>query len=227
MPHAARLRSVLSGLAFLLLVAACGDVGDAPRAATGDALDVTTGEGRALAIDTSQSSIDWKAAKVTRAHDGGFNLYSGTVYVNAGSVTGVDVNIDARSIWSDSDRLTGHLQSPDFFDVETNPDAGFVADQIVPFDSAGFTHRVSGNLTFAGETNSVTFPATIDVAEDRVTAQADFVIDRQRWNLSYPGQPDDLIRDDVRILFDIVATASAGLPADEVAQDTTVAAPVR
>ena len=193
-------------LGLFLTLAACGDVGDAPRAETGEALDVTNGQGMALLVDTAQSEISWKAAKVTRAHDGGWELFSGTVFVNGGDVTGVDLTIDMASVWTDTDRLTQHLRSGDFFEVENYPTGSFIADRIVPVDSADATHLVSGNLTLRDVTNSVTFPATIHISPDSVHAVADFIIDRQRWGIDYSGPPDDLIRDEVRILLDIVAT---------------------
>lgn len=204
----------------MLLLAACGDVGDAPQAETGEAVDVAQAQGTPIPIDTAQSEVRWRGAKVTRAHDGGFRDFSGTVYVAGGSVTGVDLAIDMASIWSDSEKLTGHLKSPDFFEVETYPEATFEADRFEVVDSAGATHRVTGNLTMHGQTHSVAFPANILVEADRVTAEADFIIDRKRWGVSYPGKPDDLIADEVRILFDLVAE-----PADVVASAAPVTGP--
>ena len=202
-------------IGIALVISACGDVGDAPEAQTGDAVPVATGQGLALPIDTARSEIKWRGAKVTRAHDGGFDLFSGTVFVANDEVANVDLTIEMPSIYSDTDRLTGHLQSGDFFEVETDPTASFQADQIVPTDSAGATHMITGNLTLRDQTNSVTFPANITKEGDAYHAVADFIIDRQRWGISYPGQPDDLIRDDVRIMFDIYAAPpSVTAPAD-------------
>lgn len=191
---------------FVLLLAACGDVGDAPQASTGAAIDIVGTSGQMLAIDTTISEIKWRAAKVTRAHDGGFNTFSGTVFVDNGEVTGVSLDIDTRSIWSDTERLTNHLKSDDFFDVETYPTATFEADRFVPVDSAGATHLVTGNLTMHGQTNGVTFPATITVSDGSVQANADFIIDRTDWGINYKGQADDLIENEVRLILDVVAT---------------------
>ena len=187
-------------------------MGEAPRAQTGEAVDVARAEGTSIPIDTARSEISWRGAKVTGAHDGGFHAFDGAVTVADGRVTGVDLAIDMSSIWSDSERLTGHLKSADFFEVETYPEAAFEADRFERADSAGATHRVTGNLTLHGQTHAVTFPASIQVEADRVSADADFIIDRTRWGVSYPGKPDDLISKDVRIVFDLVAG-----PADVVA----------
>jgi len=188
----------------------CGKVGDAPEARTGDAVDVQKTVGGIYTIDTSKSSITWKAAKVTRAHDGGFRTFEGTVTVDGDSVTAVNLTIDAASIWTDPDDLTRHLKTDDFFAVEKYPTATFEASQFVRTDSVpGATHIVTGNLTIRGNKHGVTFPATIHVSPQEVTAKADFKINRKDWGIVYPGAPDDLIYDDVRIIFDITAAPSA------------------
>lgn len=191
-------------LALLGHLAACGDVGDAPQAQTSDAVPLAEIDGATLPIDTSRSEVRWRAAKVTRSHDGGFRSFDGTVSVAGNDVTGVRLHIDTRSIWSDSDRLTNHLKSDDFFDVGRYPTATFESAQVVPTDSAEATHLVTGNLSMHGRTNGVTFPAAILVDNGTVKAQADFIIDRTDWDISYTGQADDLIENDVRLIFDIV-----------------------
>lgn len=219
-------RLALPLLALALTLSACADVGDGPRA-TVEAADADTSAaafaGTALAIDTAQSRIEWLGAKVTRTHDGGFEDFRGTVYLDGETVTGVDLTIDAGSIWSDTERLTGHLKSDDFFGVETYPEATFRADSFEPLAAADSvewadaTHRISGVLSMRGQSNRVTFPARVEVAEGRVSAEADFIIDRQRWGLTYPGQPDDLIRDEVRVMLSVVATPEAPVAAAETA----------
>ena len=212
-----RILSLLS-LVALLGLSACAGVGDAPEATTGEAVDIAEAAGVTLAIDTSRSEMNWKAAKVTRQHDGGFHDFNGTVTLAGQEVTGVNLDIDLNSIWSDSERLTGHLKSDDFFDVAQYPAATFESSAILPADSAGATHLVSGNLTMHGVTRSVTFPAAITVVDGGVAATADFIINRRDWEINYDGAADDLVRDDVRILFDVVAGAApaeATLPAVE------------
>jgi polyisoprenoid-binding protein YceI len=191
------------------VAAACGNVGDAPQAATGDSVTVAKGSGREYRIDTARSTVAWKAAKVTRAHDGGFREYDGTINVDGDSITAVHMTIRTRSIWADDEKLTGHLKSRDFFQVDEHPIATFDADRFTPIDSGGMTHMVTGNLSLLGRTKSVTFPATVTMSDSTVTAHADFIVDRKDWGLAYPGAPDDLIRDDVRIIFDVTAIRSS------------------
>lgn len=212
-------REALSGITLFTLflffvLAGCGDVGDAPVAATGTAVDVQEASGATLTIDQERSQINWRGAKVTRAHDGGFTSFDGTITETDGQVSGVQLTIDAASIFSDTDRLTNHLKSDDFFSVETYPEVIFEADRFEPVDSTGATHIVTGNLTMRGQTNSITFPATIAKSGNDTRVTADFVINRQNWGISYAGQADDLISDEVRIMFDAVAS-------DELVQNTS------
>lgn len=210
-------------LPFLLLVAvfglsACANVGDAPEATVEDVTPTANAAepftGTPVSIDTTQSEITWRAAKVTRAHDGGFRSFDGVVYRDGNALTGVDLTIDATSIWSDTDNLTGHLKSDDFFDIAQFPEATFRADAFEPIaaaDSAEWaeaTHRISGVLTMHGQAQRITFPAKVTVTDDAITATADFLIERSRWNLTYPGKPDDLIQEEVRLMFDVVAPST-------------------
>lgn len=197
---------ILSMLVAAAFIAACGDVGDAPHARSGSAVEVARFAGELLAVDTLQSELRWRAAKVTRAHDGGFRSFSGIASLDErGELNGLDINIDTRSIWSDTERLTGHLKNEDFFDVETYPSATFRSDKIAPIDSSGFTHLVTGNLAMHGQVRSLTFPANVTSNADGVRAIGDFIIDRRQWGVNYSGKPDDLIENDVRILFDVTA----------------------
>lgn len=205
-------------LPAVLLLAACNDsVGDAPEATTeavapADADAPLAFTGTALPITATDSTVTWIGAKITGNHLGGFRGVDGRVYVDGGAVTGADVRIDATTIYSDSDRLTGHLQSPDFFEVETYPEARFQTNAlrpVTPADSLGddpeATHLVTGRLTMRGQTNEVTFPATVAVDGGRATVRAAFLIDRTDWGLTYPGMRDDLINEQVRIALNVAA----------------------
>lgn len=213
-------------MAFAVIAVGCGDVGDAPKAKTGEEVAVEKSAGATLAVNPAKSKVNWHAAKVTKSHDGGFKDFNGTVTVNEGKLANVDITIQTASIFSDDEKLTGHLQSPDFFDVAKYPTAKFQASNFAEqSDTAGNTHMVTGNLTIGSVTHGVTFPAKISVSEGMVTAAADFIINRQDWKIAYPGAPDDLIKDDVRIILDIVADGQGAAPAAATGSgDTTASA---
>lgn len=200
----------LLALGAFMFLSACGNVGDAPVAETGDAVALDAAQGVELAIVADSSKINWLGAKVTGTHDGGFNTFSGTITAAGSAVTAVRLNIDMNSLWSDNERLTGHLLTDDFFDVPNHPTAQFEATSFAPLTGVeGATHTVTGNLTMRGVTNGVTFPANITVGADgSVKAAADFIINRRLWNINYDGRQDDLISDDVRIMFNVMAAAA-------------------
>lgn len=163
-----------------------------------------------LDIAVAQSSLGFTGAKVTGSHDGSFGEWSGTIALDdASAVTGAQITIQTASLNADHPRLTRHLRSDDFFDVERFPTAEFRSLSLTPASGeGGTTHRIRGNLTLHGQTRAITFPARIQVSDAEVRAQARFTINRQEFGLTYPGMPDDLIRDEVVVHFDVVAPRS-------------------
>ncbi|MEL7363913.1 MAG: YceI family protein, partial [Bacteroidota bacterium] len=164
------LTRTLFAAAFVVLISACGNVGDAPEAETTavpetDATEAAAFVGDAWALDAEATTVAWRGAKVTGSHDGGFTDVTGNLYVEDGALSGVEVNIDTRSIFSDNDNLTEHLSGEDFFAVETYPEAIFAATTFAaldeaPEDAPEATHSITGTLTMRGQTNEITFPAT-------------------------------------------------------------------
>jgi polyisoprenoid-binding protein YceI len=156
-------------------------------------------------FNQAESKIEYVGAKVTGKHDGGFGTFEGTIDLVDGDPTKsrVTVEITMASITSDSEQLTGHLKSKDFFEVETYPKAKFTSTAIVAGGDKGASHTVTGNLELHGVTRSITFPATITVQGDAVTVKADFAINRKDFGIVYPGKPDDLIKDEVLLKLNI------------------------
>jgi polyisoprenoid-binding protein YceI len=217
----------LAALAAAVALAGCGDVGEAPEAATtaveADALsDELTFTGTPVPIASTDSTVTWIGAKLTGNHLGGFSATDGVVYVDGGEVTGADVRIDMTSIYSDNDDLTGHLMSEDFFEVEAYPEARFQTNQIRPITDADgvqsetATHMVTGRLTMRDRTNEVTFPAYVASSAAGAAVESSFIIDRTEWGITYPGMQDDLINDQVRIELDVATSEAAAEAAPEV-----------
>ncbi len=166
-------------------------------------------DSQVLSFSAAGSKIEFVGAKVTGKHDGSFGQFTGTVKLVSGDPTKsqVSVEIDAASISSDNPKLTGHLKSPDFFDVEKFPKARFESTSIKAGGDKGATHTVTGNLELHGEKKSITFPATIKTEAGSTSVDAEFSINRKDFGLNYPGKVDDLIRDDVLIKLTIRASA--------------------
>ncbi len=219
--------------AAMFLFAACADAPESDKAATTEAQEVNTTPGTSFKVDTTASKVEWVATKVTAYHTGTLNVKSGELIVQDGNVTGGNFVLDMTSIvvsgppGSDAKanaKLLAHLKSPDFFDVAANPEATFTITSVTPFsgtakDSAdprqesiskykvtNPTHTVSGNLTIKAVTKNITFPAQLTISGSSANAIAKFNINRQDWDIMYPGKPDDLIRNEVHLGIALKAT---------------------
>ena len=188
------------------VITGCSDPADkvakAPTSAPKEAAQPSSA-GKAYAIQPD-STLGFVGSKVTGSHEGGFKKFTGKINVTDGSVTAAEVKIDMDSTWTDNEKLTGHLKSPDFFDVAKYPTATFTTTDV---KSSGAQKTVTGNLDLHGVTKSVTFPADIQVVDNTVTVKAEFAINRKDFNINYSGKADDLIRDNVILKLDIKATA--------------------
>ncbi|HMV70147.1 MAG TPA: YceI family protein, partial [Myxococcota bacterium] len=99
-----------------------------------------------------------------------------------------------------------HLRTADFFDVAKFPTSTFKSLEIkAGSDTAGMTHTIAGELTVHGQARKITFPAKIEVKPEGVTASSEFVLNRKDFGLVYPGKPDDLIQDNVKMTIELTA----------------------
>lgn len=165
-----------------------------------------------LAIDPATSSLGFTGAKVTGSHDGSFTRFSGNIELDPANVTAssVNVSIEIASMTIEPERLAQHLLTADFFDAPTYPTATFASTSVTAggtgtVGDAAVTHTITGDLTLHGQTHRITFPAVIEVEGTTVRARAEFTINRRDFGIEYPGMPDDLIRDEVVIRFDVRA----------------------
>lgn len=207
---------ILGVLAFSLFLAACEDPAANKTKATVNETNVNkssnsvsaprTVKGDALEINVENSKIGFTGSKVTGKHEGGFKEFTGTIDLVNSKVedSSVSVDIDTASIYADNEKLTGHLKSADFFDVEKYPRTSFSSTNIVADTTKGpDAYNVTGDFQIHGVTKSITFPATIKVSPDIVTVNTEFSINRKDFGIVYAGNADDLIRDDVVIRLDI------------------------
>lgn len=218
-----RARSQFAGLilggALLGSLPACDDPADDVAAATVQEGEVTPAAETAepapenaaavetLAFSNEGSTIGFVGSKVTGSHEGEFNEFSGNIEFNPSDATAsqIEVTIQTASLVADEERLTEHLKSEDFFNVAAIPTATFRSTSIVAGAEGDATHTITGVLNMHGEENTISFPAKVVVADDSVSASAEFSINRSEFGMSYPGMQDNLIRERVVIKFEISA----------------------
>lgn len=195
----------------LVFIAGCSNPADGvPAAAVSATTNAPAGavaeaNAKYYSFGPGMGTVDFVGSKVTGKHDGGFRNFVGELSVADGRLLGQGnkVVIDIDSLWSDNDRLSGHLKSPDFFDAARFPTATFVTTGIEQGGDA--TATVTGNLTMHGVTRQISFPANIDVKEDEVRIVAEFFINRFDFDMKYPGKADDLIRPEVVLKLNLAA----------------------
>ncbi|MGN6419312.1 MAG: YceI family protein [Pseudobacter sp.] len=200
---------LLGGAVFMT---SCVDNPEGKKAETTESVTPTQATGGAgLTVDTAASSIAWLGNKVTGKHNGTVRLSGGTLQVAEGKLTGGKFTINMTSLvnlditdTAYKAKLEGHLKSPDFFDVAKYPEATFEITSVT--DSANNKVKIAGNLTLKGISKNITFDAdVIESTPASFKAKADFNINRHDWNITYPGQKDDAISQEINLKVDLQA----------------------
>lgn len=162
------------------------------------------------AVNTSKSNLEWVGKKVTGQHNGDVKLKNGSLTTNGDKITAGEFTIDMTTLQvldlkgDMNGKLLGHLQSDDFFSVEKHNTATFVLKSATAKKGEnGANYEITGDLTIKGITNSITFPAKIVLSKAGFVANADFTIDRTKWDVKYgsgsffDGLGDKTIYDDI------------------------------
>jgi len=145
-----------------------------------------------LAVNTSASTIDWKADKATGTHTGIVKIESGTLVMHCGLLSSGTVILDMGSLTvtdlssADKEKLEGNLKSDYFFDTGKFPRAQL--DITAVNHSSEKTLRfitILGNLTLHGITKQVTFTANVSKSGiNDFAAEANIVINRRDFNVA-------------------------------------------
>ncbi len=113
------------------------------------------------------------------------------------------------SVRVDDPQLTGHLQTPDFFDAELHPELRFASHSI---ERDGNRVSIAGELTLRGTTNTVELTGTISgpvadaYGKQRLGLELETTVNRRdyglNWGMELPsGEP--MLADDVTITADL------------------------
>jgi polyisoprenoid-binding protein YceI len=212
------------------IAASCSTGGGEKTAANAPVENKKASFDKIFVLNPEQSQLTWEGYKPTGQHYGTVGFTQGDLKVKDGVITGGKFTFDMNSItvldltdaeWNG--KLTGHLKSPDFFEVGTFPQATFEITGVQPIDATSVdktkekgdivpTHAITGNLTMKGITKSITFNARVDKADNMVMAESNmFFIDRTEWNIQYKSKKisakfkDDFINDEMGIKFKVVS----------------------
>jgi len=139
------------------------------------------------------TTIEWTGYKPGDKHTGGFKKFKGTLTVDPAKMEDAKVNveIETASLHSDNPALTGHLKSPDFFNVKKYPSAKFVSTKVAG-DEKAFT--LTGKLTMLGKTKEVELPVKVKSEDGVYTFTGETTIDRTEFGMTYgKGKVDDKV----------------------------------
>lgn len=170
-------------------------------------------------VDKSESTVTWKARKLTGEHFGKVTIANADLDYQNGKIQGGSFTMDMTSITveditdeSSNKRLTDHLKSDDFFSVEKFNISSLKITEART--SNGKDYQITGDLTIKGIKNQVTFPATVEVMGNKVTTNAKITFDRTQFDIKhrsgsyFENLADRLIYDDVNLEVNLVAIAN-------------------
>ena len=145
------------------------------------------------------TTVTFVGSKPNGKHEGGFKKLTGSAVYDGKDITTLKltVDIDMNSTYTDNAKLTGHLKSPDFFGVKSNPKSKFVSSKV---EKSGDGYTVTGKFTLAGQTKTLSFPAKIEASADGLTLTSDFSINRNDHGITYgPGKIDDQVKLSIKL----------------------------
>lgn len=117
-----------------------------------------------------------------KARTGNFGDFQGSVNIADDDIAAISVEIQMSSVSTAMDKLTNHLQAPDFFDVRQFPTASFQTTRIAR-DKDG-KHMITGNLTLHGETKEISFPAEVGMTDGQLDLLATLTLDRTEFGMT-------------------------------------------
>ncbi|UUO06804.1 YceI family protein [Blastopirellula sp. J2-11] len=165
----------------------------ASEATAGAALD---GDVKLNAKNTLVQFVGTHSGDKPDPRTGKFGELSGTATFAEGMPREINVEIKTESLSTEIEKLTGHLKSPDFFNVREFPVATFKTTGIESTEPGKFA--ITGDLTLLGETKSITFPATVEAGK----LTADFKIDRTEFGMTYG---DGKVEKEVAMTIEVTA----------------------
>lgn len=169
-----------------------------------------------LTINNNISSVEWIGEKVAGKHNGEITIKEGVINLHDGTPTTGKVVINMETIscsdlkgeWNQ--KLVSHLKSPDFFNVKNHKTSTLKINSFKLIKENKYT--VKGDLTIKGISKPITFPATIEIKNDKLVAYAEFKIDRTLYDIKYNSGKffeslgDKMINDEFIIKFKIAAS---------------------
>lgn len=148
-----------------------------------------------VAIDTSQSVVNWSAAYSFEfgGHEGTVQFKEGAFLKTNNQIVGGTFLIDMSTIINTdgdyNDSLVDHLKDEDFFNTEKYPTAQLVITKVKYHDPNNTPEsdktylRMEANLTIKGITLPLMYESEINAENTQMISR--FKIDRTRWGINF------------------------------------------
>lgn len=148
--------------------------------------------GDTVFISPERAQIRWKGTKMRGAgkHEGEISLKKGFLLFREGHLQGGVITVDMHTI-SVTDipehepiprqNLLRHLKDPDFFAVDTYPEANFVITTTEVLSTGRLL--LGGELTIKG----ISRPIEVSARQQGQRFSTAFTFDRLLWNIAYTG----------------------------------------
>ena len=157
------------------------------------------------ALDLETSVVTFTGYGVGKQHVGTFALSDESTFIlgENGELEGGELLLDMTGITSDTQAVTNHLMTSDFFDVEQFPTASYVITNTIPTPlDQDHDLIINGNLTMKGQTHPHNVVATYNAGTGLI--QFSTGIDRTKWDVSFRSSKlgefgDAMIQDRVQI----------------------------
>ena len=199
-------------LAGAAIISSCGS--DATEATDAKKEAEASKESLTYIVDASKSTVQWTGTKLTYGHTGTIDVISGELSAEGEKITAGSFMIDMKTIKETGDvdpeeamKLAGHLMAVDFFDTAAHPTSSFEITEVTEADGK---YTISGNLTIKGVEKNITFPAKVSADGKKLSADAEFTINRNDWGVSYGSGlsgaiADEAIGDDIAFVVHLEA----------------------
>jgi polyisoprenoid-binding protein YceI len=137
-----------------------------------------------LKFIAEKSTIEFLGKKTDGQHKGGFKSFEAEATADFENPSNgeMKITIQTDSLWSDDEKLTGHLKNPDFFDVRKHPKIIFTSTKTEADETQA---KLVGKLNMLGKDGELEVPCKVEVNGQDVKVTAEFKLDRTKWGMNY------------------------------------------
>ena len=170
------------------------------------------------AADPVHSNVSFEVEYAgVNAFRGGFKEFTAVLSAGDGEAS-LEGSAKVASVDVKDEQLSGHLQSPDFFDAERHPEISFRADELALAEDGAVAG--SGELTIKGVTKPVELKGRLSAApsidpfgREKLGLSLETAIDRNEYGVAWnaPNQSGgNYLADDVKLIAELAFVKQEG-----------------